>query len=292
MDTYKMEFSDKTIESIKRTQEIISAANTDSINRLRDTLQGMSVRLSEIVMSNTYQNVEFISKSMQQTLSNFAQAVTRSYSYEMEGIRQSVIELSKKLSDMQIEQLKVLSQIDFRKINFDFHSKEFDDLVDLAYEATVEDPSDVTVSKEELKETFIKSQNGKSSWKELNIKLHDNVEKFKKEYYIIYLTIIFIINCFFIPFVADNIGKPAMAKTGSFVKELPEKGAEIICQLHENIETIITENTNYYYKISFIDENGIEREGYVAKRNLKIIDKEDDLDEQPTVSGNNSLDEE
>lgn len=292
MDTYKMEFSDKTIESIKRTQEIISAANTDSINRLRDTLQGMSVRLSEIVMSNTYQNVEFISKSMQQTLSNFAQAVTRSYSYEMEGIRQSVIELSKKLSDMQIEQLKVLSQIDFRKINFDFHSKEFDDLVDLAYEATVEDPSDVTVSKEELKETFIKSQNGKSSWKELNIKLHDNVEKFKKEYYIIYLTIIFIINCFFIPFVADNIGKPAMAKTGSFVKELPEKGSEIICQLHENIETIITENTNYYYKISFIDENGIEREGYVAKRNLKIIDKEDDLDEQPTVSGNNSLDEE
>lgn len=292
MDTYKITISDKAMESIKRTQQMISTANTESFNRLSDTLQGMVERLSEFAMSNTYQNVEFISKSMQQTLSNFAQAVTRSYSYEMEGIRQSVIELSKKLSDMQIEQLKVLSQIDFSKINYDFHSKEFDDLVDLAYETTIEDPENVAISKEELKETFIKSQNSKSSWKELNIKLHDNAEKFKKEYYIIYLTIIFIINCFFIPFVADNIGKPAMVKTACFVKELPEKGAEIICQLHENIETIITENTNYYYKVSFINENGVEREGYVAKRNLKIIDQNEDSDEQPTVSGNDSLNEE
>ena len=288
MNTYKMEFSDKTIESIKRTLEIISAANTESMNRLRDTLQGMSVRLSENVMSNTYQNVEFISKSMQQTLSNFAQAVTRSYSYEMEGIRQSVIELSKKLSDMQIEQLKTLSQIDFRKINFDFHSKEFDDLIDLAYEATIEDTSGVTVSKEELKETFIESPKDYSSWKKFNIHLSDGMEKFKRAHFIFYIIMMFLMQHIFFAWFDETIGKHVIPKTTSIVRELPEKDSEIICHLEQSIEAIIVENQNYYYKVSFIDENGIEREGYVAKRNLKIIDQKEDSDEQPTVSGNDS----
>ena len=43
------------------------------------------------------------------------------------------------------------------------------------------------------------------------------------------------------------------------------------------MKTIITENQNYYYKVSFIDKNGIEREGYVAKRNLKIIEQEEKI---------------
>ena len=74
----------------------------------------------------------------------------------------------------------------------------------------------------------------------------------------------------------------------SFVKELPEKGAEIICHLEQNIEAIITENQNYYYKVIFIDEYGIEREWYVAKRNLKIIEHKETSDEQPTVLENDS----
>lgn len=80
-------------------------------------------------------------------------------------------------------------------------------------------------------------------------------------------------------------------KTTSIVRELPEKGSEIICHLEQSIEAIIMENQNYYYKVSFTDENGIEREGYVAKRNLKIIDPGEVSDKQPTVSGNDSLDE-
>lgn len=62
-----------------------------------------------------------------------------------------------------------------------------------------------------------------------------------------------------------------MTWTVSNVKELPQKGAEIICQIKEGIEAVIVENTNYYYKISFTDENGIKQEGYVAKRNLRFI---------------------
>lgn len=39
-------------------------------------------------------------------------------------------------------------------------------------------------------------------------------------------------------------------------------------------ERVILEDTNYYYKVSFTDENGETKEGYVAKRNLKLIGEE------------------
>lgn len=65
----------------------------------------------------------------------------------------------------------------------------------------------------------------------------------------------------------------------SNVKELPQKGAKIVAQLRQNIEATIVENTNYYYKVTFTDENGIQREGYVAKRNLKIVEQPEAEDE-------------
>lgn len=66
-----------------------------------------------------------------------------------------------------------------------------------------------------------------------------------------------------------------MTKVVSCVKQAPEKGAEIIYKLKDGIQAIITENTNYYYKVRFTDENGVEREGYVAKKNLRVIEEEE-----------------
>lgn len=98
-------------------------------------------------------------------------------------------------------------------------------------------------------------------------------EKLKK--YNIYKFIgLFIINVFILPYLEENVGKPVMTKVVSIVKEAPEKGAEIIYRLKDGVQTIIMENTNYYYKVKFTDENGMEREGYVAKKNLKVIEEE------------------
>ena len=36
---------------------------------------------------------------------------------------------------------------------------------------------------------------------------------------------------------------------------------------------------NSIYKVTFTDENGIQREGYVAKRNLKIVEQPEAEDE-------------
>lgn len=98
-------------------------------------------------------------------------------------------------------------------------------------------------------------------------------EKIKK-YNIYKLIGLFIINVFILPYLEENVGKPVMTKVVSIVKEAPEKGAEIIYRLKDGVQAIIMGNTNYYYKVKFTDENGVEREGYVAKKNLKVIEEE------------------
>lgn len=98
-------------------------------------------------------------------------------------------------------------------------------------------------------------------------------EKLKK-YNIYKLIGLFIINVFILPYLEENVGKPVMTKVVSIVKEAPEKGAEIIYRLKDGVQAVIMENTNYYYKVKFTDENGVEREGYVAKKNLKVIEEE------------------
>ena len=99
--------------------------------------------------------------------------------------------------------------------------------------------------------------------------------KEKQKKYNIYKFIgLFIINVFILPYLEENVGKPAMTKVVSIVKEAPEKGAETIYRLKDGVQAIIMENTNYYYKVKFTDENGVERKGYVAKKNLKVIEEE------------------
>ena len=97
-------------------------------------------------------------------------------------------------------------------------------------------------------------------------------EEKRKKYCIAVFICVCIINIFIMPYL-QNWGLTVTTKFVSNVKELPKKGAEVIYQLKENVKATIIENTNYYYKVIFTDENGVEREGYVAKRNLKIIDE-------------------
>lgn len=295
MDTNKIAINDKALESIKKMQEIASAASSAiNLEQVRDSLLKMSERISLSVKNNWVQDMDLINQSLQTSLRNFSHTVAQFQSiYDMEIMRQSISEMAKTLSNMQTEQLKALSQIDFKQLysQVDCKSKTFDDIVDLAYEATITEVGEVPLSKEELKETIIETKAKGTTWKNFNIQLYDSLDKFKREHCILHIILTVLLVYFFAPWFADEIGKPVMSKTISFVKELPDKGSEIICRLEQNVEAIIIENQNYYYKVYFIDENGIEREGYVAKKNLKIIDPDEDSDEQLTVSGNDSLDE-
>lgn len=104
-------------------------------------------------------------------------------------------------------------------------------------------------------------------------------EKKIKQFFILYMFICFIWQNFIQPYFQENIGKPVMAWTVAHVKELPEAAGNLITDLKEDIEAIIIENCPYYYKVSFVDENGNEKEGYVSKRSVRVIETVDEPEE-------------
>lgn len=110
-------------------------------------------------------------------------------------------------------------------------------------------------------------------------------EEKKMKYNIYKFMMLFVVNVFLLPYLQENVGKPVMTKVVSCVKQAPEKGAEIIYRLKDGIQAIITENTNYYYKVKFTDENGVEREEYVAKKNLRVIEEEEGETERKNEDG-------
>lgn len=291
METYKININDKTKENIKKMQNlsltIDNSAYAESVKQMGAMLNNFAKAMIDVLP-----DTKLINESLRYSIGSIAKTMS-SYNYTatFEGMSQMAKELAATLSKMQIEQLKVLSQTDFKQLysHANYHNKSFDDLIDLAYDTTVAETKVSPLTKEDLKTTLNTAKENNSKWKNINILLCNHIDKFKKENYIFYIIIMIFIQCFFAPWFADEVGKPVMSKIVCSVKNLPEKGAEIICYLEQNIEAIITENQNYYYKVSFIDENGTEREGYVAKRNLKIIDQEETIDEQSTVSGNDSI---
>lgn len=81
----------------------------------------------------------------------------------------------------------------------------------------------------------------------------------------------FLCACFIRPYIQESISLPIMALKVKKVRKMPQAGAEVTCKLKENIEAIILEDTIRYYRIAFIDDDGIKKEGYVAKDKLRLL---------------------
>ena len=146
-------------------------------------------------------------------------------------------------------------------------------LAEQAYEEQEEDTSDDFTSDDEIIEALQEQEADPIGFQE---KVANWSEKKKKKYYIVIGIIVFIWTNFIAPYFQDNIGKPVVAYTISKVRELPETAGKVIDELMEGIEAYITEDVPYYYKVTYTDENGEEKEGYVAKKNLKVIEEQDE----------------
>ena len=146
-------------------------------------------------------------------------------------------------------------------------------LAEQAYEEQEEDTSDDFTSDDEIIEALQEQEADPIGFQE---KVANWSEKKKKKYYIVIGIIVFIWTNFIAPYFQDNIGKPVVAYTISKVRDLPETAGKVIDELMEGIEACITEDVPYYYKVTYTDENGEEKEGYVAKKNLKVIEEQDE----------------
>ena len=136
------------------------------------------------------------------------------------------------------------------------------------FEDKLESESDF-ISNEELEEAIIEQNENPIGFQE---RIANWTEEKKKKYCIAVFILMFVWNNFVAPYFQQEIGIPVMAWTVSHVKELPEKTGKYITDLKEDIEAIVIENVPYYYKVSFVDENGKLKEGYVSKRSVKRVE--------------------
>lgn len=123
-------------------------------------------------------------------------------------------------------------------------------------------------SNEELQEAIIEQTENPIGFQE---RVANWAESKKKKYCIAINVLKLFLTLFIVPYLQEYIGVPVTAKTVACVREFPEKASKLIADIKEDIEATIIENVPYYYKITFIDENGEEKEGYVSKRSVKFV---------------------
>ena len=131
-------------------------------------------------------------------------------------------------------------------------------------------------SNEEIQEAFEQHCSNPVGFQE---RICNWTEKMIRQFFIAYCVLKILSDIFFVPYLQENVGMPVMAYAVAHVKEFPEKASDFIGDLKENVEAIIIDNVPYYYKVTFTDENGDVKEGYVSKRSVRLIEDSIETDE-------------
>ena len=268
----------ENIDISKSASAVLKAAYTpfevsESYKQSMESFKEIGRQFSAINMAEEYR------RSLD-SIQNIAKSLMSVSTIDTTRSIQNLQESMKIFTDSVIaEQISQLESIDYGKIFSQTLQKNgtLKDAVDAAYESLQEENIQENVeletdfaSEQEIQDTINDQMNNPVGFQE---RVANWAEEKYKKYFIVINFWLLIWGIFIQPYLQENVGLPVMTYVVSNVKELPEKGAKIVAQLKENIEATIIENTNYYYKVTFTDENGIQREGYVAKRNLKIIEE-------------------
>lgn len=226
----------KTVATIQK----VALPNQEMIKTL-NRISEMSQIISPTIIEAT-RNFEQIGASMQAALE------VVNYSTRLEEITRNFNQVGMNLADV---------------------IREISDNVDVEEMSPEEDFE----SSEEIYEVIQEQIENPKKFQE---RVADWAEGKKKKYFLVLHFLILIWNIAFLPYFQETIGKPAVAYTVSKVREIPEVAGKIIDEIKENIEAIITEDIPYYYKVTYIDENGEVKEGYVSKKSIKVIEKEEE----------------
>ena len=279
----------ESLESYKK----ISSSLTSSMNEIMKTYSaysqtGIAESLRKTMDSYAKINMSYLtsgmfSDSMRNTIESFLKSFK---AYEQINISESAKAIAESMNAISksfaSEQLRQLQQIDFSAMFADIVPKAISlpDIVGTAYSLVQDELEEERNENDSFTEAEVQEALTEQATnpKGFQARFAGWTEKKKVQFFIIWQLICFIYGNFFQPYFQEKVGMPVTAYVVSNVKELPEKGAKIIGQIHENIEAIIIENTNYYYKVTFTNENGETKEGYVAKRNLKIVEEKTEED--------------
>lgn len=288
---------EKMLKHVSKSLEICNQINSANILGLANAIKpyqafvnansnflGLAESLQKSISIYEKANMSYLSSGlMADSMISFFQVLVQALErYSKIAVPKSIKAMASALETVSRtiipEQFVKLQQIDYSSIfaNIIPNASTFSDVLETAY-AIVEDELEEDIddidsfTEEEIQEALQEQVEAPAKFQE---RVANWTEKKIVQYFIIWQIFNFIWNNFAQPYFQEKVGMPVTAYVVSNVKELPQKGAKIIGQIHENIEAIIIENTNYYYKVTFTDENGKTKEGYVAKRNLKLIEEE------------------
>lgn len=294
IDTSLTTPAEKSIKSLAETLESykkLSSSMTSSMNEILKTYSVYSQmefgeiaeNLRKTMDSYTTMNLSYLSSGMlSDSMRDNIEELTKSLKiYDQINISESAKAIAESMNTISksfaSEQLRQLQQIDFSAMFTDIVPKaaSLSDIVGTVYtlvQDELEEENDESDSFTEAEVQEVLNEQATNP-KGFQARFAGWTEKKKIQFFIIWQLICFIYGNFFQPYFQEKVGMPVTAYVVSNVKELPQKGAKIIGQIHKDIEAIIIENTNYYYKVTFTDESGETKEGYVAKRNLKLIEE-------------------
>lgn len=119
--------------------------------------------------------------------------------------------------------------------------------------------------KKEVSECF-QNDLSNGNCKGFQSKIHDWVERQKREYYILYMIVIL----FLAPYFEQYVALPITTKVVSYVRELPDKASDIIEKVEKGFKGVATEKEPYWVKITWEDSSGEKRSGWIAKRNIYL----------------------
>ncbi|MBC5658707.1 hypothetical protein H8S44_02825 [Anaerosacchariphilus sp. NSJ-68] len=287
--TKMLEASKRLSNSLAVTVNEIMKSNAKySQDRMFELTEVMRKTMNSYVKINTaYLTNSMFSDLIKNTMESLVESFKEYEKIDISKSARAMAESMNKISkNIATEQLRQLQQIDFSTVfaNIISESTSFLEIIGAAYDVVRgEDEEKIGKSdlftEEEMREALSEQV---TNPKGFQTRVSEWSEKKKVQFFIAWQLICFIYANFLQPYFTEKIGMPVTTYVVSNVKELPEKGARIVGQIQENIEAIIVENTNYYYKITFTDENGETKEGYVAKRNLKIVEykKEENVNEK------------
>lgn len=270
--------------SARATASNMGRLVNDQVTFLSQNYGGMETLLSQADKMMGFYNSD-IAEGMKSAMSGYAgMAEQLNYNSVYQNIA-GLLDSYGSIKDVVDSIYSSLPLEDYGDENEEYVTYEYDNEENIVRESAENKGSELEIDfadEQELQEALEEESTDQDKFFQ---RIKNWAEEKKMKYNIYKFIMLFVVNVFLLPYLQENVGKPVMTKVVSCVKQAPEKGAEIICRLKDGIQAIITENTNYYYKVKFTDENGVEREGYVAKKNLRVIEEEERETEQDKDEG-------
>lgn len=260
-DSFSEVFSTSLYKSLL---PISQTFNQDYCTRILENMKKSFVPLMGIYSNEEYskilKNIIGINIDFQKTISAFAR-------------QQEEILKTKEWSKIMQESFSDFSNISslYRTCLQDIKIGEVYKILDQrdSCETLSEEPL-TEAQKQEVSECFQNDLNN-GNCKGFQAKIHDWVEKQKREYYLLYMIVIL----FLAPYFQQYVALPIMTKVVSYVRELPDKASDVVEKVEKGLKGIATEEQPYWIKITWEDSSGEKKTGWIAKRNIYFSEEEE-----------------